>query len=878
MKLAQRQRETIKRMATEAFLRRLRRRLLVMITIVVVPLLFCTFFQAKLRRDVQVLEVHEVAWRLANAIAMRQSQVVDAAKQLLTLLARTPGIDGSDPRLCGATLRRLLEKNSAYLDVGVLAVDGSLRCQAYPSEFAVDLARNAVLARAVETGDFVVGDLQLFGNWRRRALMLGTPLANPSDSAEEILFAALDTRWIGQLAAESSLPSGMTLTLVDSKGTILTRIPDTEEWTGRRMPDAPLLEMMQLRRQSNKEITGLDGVPRIYAFNTVGASPAHGQLHVIVGVPKSLTFQEADRALRWSLAWIVLLTLMACAMAWLVASKWVIDFVKIRGDHDAVRNRLAAIVDSSEDGIIGMTLDGAITTWNDGAEQIYGYDAATIVGQNIAVLIPPQHRGEIPELMGIVRLGKGINRYESERTRRDGGRIIVSASLSPIRDLDGRVCGAATITRDITLLREGEEQMARHTRQLETLQSVAQGIAETFSLADMIPQTLDRLIALVPCDDALAYSIAADGAVNTFTAKSRAGPERHQRQLAAEVASAATQCTGEWFVADVAMVPELAQLSSQYGIQSVAILPMSHMDRSRTTLVLLYKTAQPFGVDSSPFLKALARQIALGVENGRLYESSLSLIEKLADEIEVRKQAEKQLADFNAMVVHDLRSPLSNIVSMAESVKEGLFGTVNDLQRTWLGKIETNCHNLIDQVSDFLDFSRIDAGKLELKCRRLNIGARIHESLLEHSIEAEKRDIQLTAEIAERLPELWADSRRIGQVLTNFLSNALKFTGDGGSIALTVRHGESSVIVTVRDSGVGIAAEELSQLFQMYGQGASSENSARRGTGIGLVICKKIIEAHGGRIWVESELGKGSSFSFSLPAQVERSEQLLIPA
>jgi len=114
-------------------------------------------------------------------------------------------------------------------------------------------------------------------------------------------------------------------------------------------------------------------------------------------------------------------------------------------------------------------------------------------------------------------------------------------------------------------------------------------------------------------------------------------------------------------------------------------------------------------------------------------------------------------------------------------------------------------------------------------------------------------------------------------VLTNFMSNALKFTNDGGAIEVTARQKEGFVVVSVRDSGVGIASGELHHIFQMYGQGSSSDKTSRRGTGIGLVICKKIVEAHGGRIWVESERGKGSCFSFSLPAQLQRDEQL-IPA
>jgi len=128
------------------------------------------------------------------------------------------------------------------------------------------------------------------------------------------------------------------------------------------------------------------------------------------------------------------------------------------------------------------------------------------------------------------------------------------------------------------------------------------------------------------------------------------------------------------------------------------------------------------------------------------------------------------------------------------------------------------------------------------------------------------------------LPMVWADSRRITQVLTNFISNALKFTDSGGAIEVSASRSEGAVVVSVRDSGAGIDAEEQKHIFQMYSQVSSSEKSQKRSSGIGLVICKKVIEAHGGRIWVESALGKGSSFYFSLPVQVDKEEWLLTPA
>jgi PAS domain S-box-containing protein len=869
--------EKIVQLATGPFLHRLRRRLLLMIAIATVPILAVVLYQAKVHRDVQILEVHETAWRLANVIALRQSQLVDTAKQFLLLLAQTPAIASGDQGACGEVVRGFLAQNRTYLDIGVLEPSGATRCRARYSGSAIALARSSLLRRVMATKDFVIGDHHMLGNWRRRTLTFGYPILDENDAVRDVLFAALDMKQIDQLTAESNLPAGMALTILDSHGTILTRLPDQEEWVGRQLPDAPLLELMQLRHQTTKEIEGLDGIMRLYAFKTVGDGRERGQLHVIVSVPKAIAYREADQMLLWSLFWITILTGMASGVAWFIGSKSVVEYLKIRGDIEETRAKLGAIVESSEDGIVGMSLDGAIISWNGGAEQIYGYDAATIIGQNIAVLTPPEHRDEITELMQIVRLGKGINRYESERICKDGRRIAVSASLSPIRDSQGSIRGAATITRDITLLRKSEEQMAVHTRQLEILQTVAQEIAESLSLAETMPQTLETLVELVPCDHAIIYTISADGGVNSFSASRGPDAKALHGRLADDLAAAATQCTGEWFVADVTTVPELAVLWPQYGVRASAILPMTRKDRGRTTLVLLDSSSHTFGVDDSQFLKALARQIALGFENGQLYKSSLSLIDSLAAEIEERKKAEKQLADFNAMVVHDLRSPLANIVSMAESVKEGLFGEVNELQRNWLGKIENNCRGLIDQVSDFLDFSRIDAGKLVLKRERASIDSQIQEILAEHSIEARKRDIRLTARIDERLPVIWADSRRVGQVLTNLMSNALKFTDNGGAVEVSAWASDTAIVVSVRDTGVGIAADELGGIFQMYGQGASSDKSRRRSTGIGLVICKKIVEAHGGRIWVESEVGRGSRFYFSLSAQSEKVERL-IPA
>jgi signal transduction histidine kinase len=229
-------------------------------------------------------------------------------------------------------------------------------------------------------------------------------------------------------------------------------------------------------------------------------------------------------------------------------------------------------------------------------------------------------------------------------------------------------------------------------------------------------------------------------------------------------------------------------------------------------------------------------------------------------------------------VAHDLRSPLSNVVSIVDSIREGLFGAVTALQEKWLWKIQTNCRSLIQHVSDFLDLSKFDAGKLQLIKAPVDLNSVIEESLQEFSIEADKRRIGLRADIGAVLEPVAFDRRRIEQVLGNLLSNAFKFTETGGEIQVGARKQiGAGVVVWVKDSGVGIDPDEVSHIFELYRQTQSGQESSYRGTGLGLAICRRIVEAHGGRLWVESELGKGTVFYFTLPAQVDQTE-LLTPA
>ncbi len=856
--------------ASEAFLRNLRQRLIVIILIAVIPVLALILYQAKVARDLRVVEAQETAWEIAENVAIRESRYIDSARQLLSLLAEIPEVVDGNPSACSIFLRRFAEHNRIYVDLGIADPSGRVRCRADAGETGEKITDTGYFRRALKVKGFAIGDYHVRGMPPRQSVSFALPVLTGAGDVHAVIFAALDVNWINQLAIESHLPDGVALSIVDSRGILLARFPDSEKWVGKHIPDASLFEMLQLRSQANRELVGLDGVARLYALKPLVHNPAAGRLYVMVGIPKSIALGQVNRALVRNLIWLIFVSLAAGAFAWLVGSKFVIGYVKVRVQAEEERARLAAIVESSEEAIIGMTLDGMVTSWNDGAETTYGFTASEVIGQPIFQLIPSTHHGEVSELLEVVKQGRGINRYESKRLHKNGQLFDVSASLSPVRDVHRNVIGAATITHDITLLRKGEERLLAYTDQLESLNLLSQEIAETLSVERVIEWGLRRLVTASGFDFAFV-SCSQDIGGRTFyaaSAKPMSLTELAARwsRLGDEFQQGLRECADAWFVDDVALAPEFASASWKYEIRTLAVLPLGQDPQIQATITLVGLEPHSFSADERQFLQAMSRQIALGVENAKLYSATVQANEGLRRENEERKRAEQTLADFTAMVAHDLRSPLSNILSITDSIRDGVFGAVSDLQHKWLWKVQESSRSLINHVSDFLDISKIEAGKLHLVKVPVNLEALLHDCYLDHTVEADKKRIMFKAEVSDHLPHLELDVRRISQVIENLLSNAFKFTSSGGEIELSARAwGDSEVVMWVKDSGVGIPRAEFELIFDKYRQVITGQQSSRDGTGLGLAICKKIVEAHGGRIWVESEAQQGTTFFVSLP-------------
>jgi signal transduction histidine kinase len=238
-----------------------------------------------------------------------------------------------------------------------------------------------------------------------------------------------------------------------------------------------------------------------------------------------------------------------------------------------------------------------------------------------------------------------------------------------------------------------------------------------------------------------------------------------------------------------------------------------------------------------------------------------------------RRRLQRELQDvqasFTSMLVHDLRAPLTVIKGYAD-----LLGATADpltaRQQRYLKSMQDSCSRMLRLIGDILDVSKLEAGRLTLELKPVDLGTLALEIGEQTRPLAQQKRIDIAVRIGTDLPLVQADARRLEQVFSNLLNNALKFTPQGGTIGLDATAVDGEVEVAVEDSGPGIPPDELSLLFEKFSQTSSGKSSAAPGTGLGLLICRHLVEAHGGRIWVESEVGRGSRFIMRLPIEPVR--------
>jgi signal transduction histidine kinase/CheY-like chemotaxis protein len=320
-------------------------------------------------------------------------------------------------------------------------------------------------------------------------------------------------------------------------------------------------------------------------------------------------------------------------------------------------------------------------------------------------------------------------------------------------------------------------------------------------------------------------------------------------------------------VADIDLAPHdahLEQLASA-GWRSVLAVPLLREGRILGALVVRRRTTGDFDAQIVDLLETFASQSALAIQNARLYQE----LARKTSELEI---ASRHKSEFLASMSHELRTPLTAVIGFSEVLLDRLFGELNEKQERYLEDIRRSGRHLLELLNDILDLSKVEAGKMELELADTPVSAALEQSVAMVGERASQHGLALEVRVDPDVGDVVADPLRLKQVALNLLSNAVKFTPPGGKVKVRARRVGDEVYVTVEDTGIGISAGDQARIFESFEQGRSGHSAGSEGTGLGLTLSKRIVELHGGRLWVESRLGEGSAFTFTVPAATSATE------
>jgi signal transduction histidine kinase len=305
-------------------------------------------------------------------------------------------------------------------------------------------------------------------------------------------------------------------------------------------------------------------------------------------------------------------------------------------------------------------------------------------------------------------------------------------------------------------------------------------------------------------------------------------------------------------------LPYTREAAHLLGFRTILAVPLLREGEATGSLTIRWQDAQPFSSKQVALLQSFADQAVIAIENVRLFKELEAANRGL-------EAASRHKSEFLANMSHELRTPLNAVIGFSEVLLQRMFGELNDKQDEYLKDIYASGQHLLSLINDILDLSKIEAGRMELAPTPFHLPTALENAVTLVKERASRRGIALQLDIDPRLGELVGDERKVKQVLLNLLSNAVKFTPEGGRISLRASRTDGMVEIAVTDTGIGIAPKDQAAVFEEFRQVGSDETRKQEGTGLGLTLAKKFVELHGGRIWVESELGRGATFTFTLP-------------
>jgi len=560
-----------------------------------------------------------------------------------------------------------------------------------------------------------------------------------------------------------------------------------------------------------------------------------------------------------------------------------------RNQLEVASRRLAAIVESSDDAIIGKDLTGIITTWNQGAERIFGYSAAEVLGRPVSILAAPGHN-EMPDILAQIKQGNRVDHYETRRRRKDGRIIDVSLTVSPVRDAAGQIVGASKIARDISALKFAEqeralllarEQDARRTAEL--FNRIGLRLGAELDLEKLVQEVTDIASALVGAEFGSFYHNVA-GPQNVtgehdeaHTPSPSLGASRDvfaglPMPRITELFAPTFRGAGVMRCDDLTQDPRYLQSSPpdlpQFPLPLRSYLAAPVVARSGEVLGGLFfghSVPGKFTETHETIITGIAAQAAVAVDNARLFEQTQWAQNELKRSNEELRRANQDLEVFAYSASHDLHEPLRTISISAQIIERSLGDRLQGEDAIFLGNIlaaSTRMNALLDDLLSYTKATKYEEGATP------SVDA---SRVLEDVLTTLRGPIQEsgTTVTSGQLPFVAMHAGRLAQIFQNLISNAIKYrTKEAPRVHIAADQRDGWCIFSVVDNGIGIEPQFAEQIFGLFKRLHGRDEYP--GSGIGLAICQRIVEQYGGRIWLEQSVpGGGSTFSFALPSRPE---------
>jgi PAS domain S-box-containing protein len=488
---------------------------------------------------------------------------------------------------------------------------------------------------------------------------------------------------------------------------------------------------------------------------------------------------------------------------------------------------VAAIVESSDDAIIGKDLDGKIITWNAGAERMFGYAAQEVLGKSVTLLTSPDRPQEEQSILTRIRAGSPVEHYETVRIRKDGRPVELSLSVSPIRNREGKVVGVSSISRDITERKRSEEVLAHQAQVLREQ-------AQLLDLANVLARDKDDRIILWTAGMAQLYGWSRAEALGAIS----------------------HQLLGTEFPEPLERIQAHLRENGQWTGELV------HRDRRGQRVLVATHWVEYRNQDGqlSAILEVNSDITGRKVAEEEIRRLNAELEARVCERTAELTEANRELEAFTYSVSHDLRAPLRHIDAFARIVQEETTPEVSPNVRAYIERIRRGTQTMARLVDDLLNLSRI--GRTQLAWQRVDLNRVLDEVVAELRSEVGQRQIEWRL---SPLPAAQGDPGLIRQVFTNLLSNAVKYTRPRAEALIEVgqtstAHGPATY---VRDNGVGFNMKYIHKLFGVFERLHRTDEF--EGTGIGLATVRRIIQRHGGQVWAEAEPERGATFYFTLP-------------